>query len=814
MTRARYTLLSAGIFVLSAAVIFLELLSMRLLSFMLWHHLAYMVLSVAMLGFGASGAWLSASRVRRDPMTLVTWSASLFALTCLLGFAVLTRIRLDTFELGAMKLAKLGVYYAVLLVPYFFAGSCLAVIFRAWPRRATTLYAVNLVGSGLGCWAFLYGLPLVGGPGAVIEVALAGVLAAGLWQMTRSVRRGALLAGAFVLLHVLHLAGGQILPFHPAPSKSLARYLDLPGAVIEHTSWTPLARIDVVSAPRAPHPFMGEWVSKRDMRTITIDGDANTWLFRHPALDEVDTSETVRHLAPNSYTLAFLMRPSPDEVLVIGPGGGNEVAMALAADASHVTGVELNAAILVQSVERYADMFGHLYQSERATAVVAEGRSWIRRADERYDVIQMSGVDTWSGLSSGAYVLSENYLYTVEAARDMLERLEPRGILSLGRFRLSPPRESLRLFANVLRAMRELGWEEPEEHVVVASVGHLDQARILVGRSAFDARQVRRLRELVGRADPDRSLIWYAPGMGDELAHNPFVALARAVAAGPEAERRFYEAYRYDVTPVYDDRPFFFEYYKWSHYLDDMVGGGRGGQIGASKPIGLSILLFLVVQVTVLCVVFIFAPLVRLRKDGRSFSHKPLVVGGFGALGLGFMFVEVGLMQKLVLFLGHPSTSISVSLFAVLVGSGLGSFTAGAIPWTVERRLAVSVCAVAALSVISALALGPLTSSLLGLPAWARQVIAAGLVMVLAFPMGMPFPLSLSRTGALGPAAVPWAWGINGGASVLGSILCIVMAMALGFRAVLLFAGLLYLAALPCLLGLSRRASDAPSPRR
>ncbi len=807
MGRFSNFMLVAGIFVLSVSVIFLELLSMRLMSFMLWHHLAYMVLSVAMLGFGASGAWLAFSTPRMDPVKVMTWSAFLFGATCILGFVLLTRVELDTFELGLGRMIKLGLFYAVLMIPYFFAGLAMVTAFRTWPERTTTLYAVNLAGSGLGCWAFMAGLPLLGGPGALVLVSLMGALAGCGFAFTAN-RRNALVAGLLILaLGGLIPLAPRLLPFRPAASKSLSLYLALPGARIEYTRWTPLSRIDVVYAPRAPHPFMGKWIDGDLMRTITIDGDANTWMFSHPSLDEVDTRLTAKKLPPNTYALAFMMKPSPSEVLVIGAGGGNEVAIALAADAGHVTGVELNSAMLEQTEKRYADFFGRLYQSGRATPVVAEGRSFVRRSGKRYDVIQMSGVDTWSGLSTGAYVLSENYLYTVEAAKDMIEHLAPGGLLSIGRFRLTPPRETLRLLANAMRAMQELGWERPEDHVMVVSIGSLDMARMFVKTTPFEPGEVEQMRNLLGVVHHRQNMLWYAPYITSELPDNPFIDLVEAVVVGPGAERAFHASYPYDVTPVYDDRPFFFEYYKWENFVEDLAGGGRGGQIGANRPIGLYVLGMLLAQVSLLCSIFIFGPLLGLRRRGVRMRHGWLVIGGFGALGLGFMFVEVGLMQKLVLPLGHPTYSISVSLFAILVGSGLGSLIAGRVPWPAERLLKASILTVAVIVSGYAFLLDLSSTALFAIPTSFRGLVCALLVGALAVPMGMPFPLSLARTGSLGPAAMPWAWGINGGASVLGSILCVIVAISLGFRAVLLVAACLYLLALPCLVLLSRRAA-------
>jgi len=786
-------LLPAGLFVLSAAVLLLELLGMRLLSFMLWHHLAYMVLSIALLGFGAAGAILAWSRKGYDPRRIMIWSALLFAFTNLLSFAILSRMELDTFEIGPAKLFKLGFFYAMMLLPYFFAGVALAVLFNHAVSRVTSLYFVNMVGSGIGCYLFMVAIEPLGGPAALVLVSVLGAAAALLWSI-RAAPKLMPMAGAGLLLALAAMPIAPfVFPFEAAPSKALARHLKIPGATVEFTRWTPLSRIDVIYAPMAQHPFLKKLIPGDQMRVITIDGDANTWMFRWPPMGDPFYEEYFYQLTNSSYAVAFHLKKAP-KTLIIGAGGGNEIAIALHMGASHATGVELSPAILEQTVYRYADFTGRLYQSGRATPIVGEGRSFIRRSPERYDILQMSGVDTWSGLSSGAYVLSENYLYTVDADKEFLGHLTPDGILSIGRFLLQPPRETLRLVSNAVRALREIGVTRPQDHLIVFSLRNLSVARVLVKRSPFTRDEVATVEAMRDRPEnQETSAIWYAPLITAGLKPNAFTHLVAAAAAGPAAEQAFYRSYPYDVTPVYDDRPFFFEYYKWRNLLSDLADGGKGGQIGANKPVGLVILLSLFLQVAILCVVFIFVPLYRMGEAGRAL-RAPLVLG-MSALGMGFMFVEVGLMQKLVLFLGHPSYSISVTLFSILIASGLGSLAAGRWRIEVRTKLLVATVAIGFFMILYMVLLESICVGLLGLPLQARIALAGALVALPAFFMGMPFPLSLKEASALSTRAVPWAWGINGGASVLGSILCIFVAMGLGFRYVFLFAALLYLVA-------------------
>jgi spermidine synthase len=478
--------------------------------------------------------------------------------------------------------------------------------------------------------------------------------------------------------------------------------------------------------------------------------------------------------------------------MVIGPGGGNEIFVAHSMGAARIVGVELNPAMLDATYRTYADFSGHLYGTSNARAVVSEGRAFARSlgSEEKFDIIQMSGVDTWAGLSSGAYVLSENFLYTTQAFQDFYAHLKDDGILSIGRFRLDPPRESLRLVSVALQALRELGVARPEEHVAALSFGTSFMGRLLVKRSPFSPSEVKLLQREVERAGGGGEL-YYAPGA---VHDNPYSRLAVSFAA--RKEQAFFEEYPYDVTPVTDDRPFFFEYYKWSRLFRDLAHPGTGGQVGANRPVGLIILGGLLAQVGLLVLVFVLAPLWLFRKDGMKVPRWGSAVLYFSCLGLGFMFVEIGLMQRFVLFLAHPAYAIPVVLATLLVSSGAGSLVAASLPFESEQRLRLCLTTVAVLLVVLLAILGPLFDACLGLPFAARVIVAVSILIPLGIVLGMPFPLGIGRVGANHPHLVPWAWGINGGMSVLGSILAIMIAMGTGFSWVLLGAAGLYLLAL------------------
>lgn len=796
-----------GLFLLTASVLSLELLQMRLLSFMLWHHLAYMVISIVLLGLGAGGALLAIQSER----ILARWdwwlagSASVAGLSTVASFMFLSRLEFDSFELTTKKYAVLGVYYGVLVVPYLCAGLALGIIFTRGIRRIGSIYFIDLAGSAVGAYLFYLLIGPLGAPKALVVMsamlALSGLcFTLGSFKDPSSWRLVALSGAAVVILALAIPWSDSLIPARPAPSKSLAVTLRTKeGANIVFTRWTPIARIDVLEAKESTHDFLknalpGDW-----MKMITVDGDANTWMFQHP-----DVRKEVPSLPQNltSYHAAFLLKKHP-EVLIIGPGGGNEIFAAHQMGSYSVTGVELNSELLEVSRRRYADFTGYIYQSPQAEAVVGEGRSYIRRSERTFDIIQMSGVDTWAGLSSGAYVLAENYLYTVESFTDFLEHLKPDGILSVGRFRLNPPRESLRLVSLASKALDNLGLTNPKDHMVVISFSDPLLARLLVKRSPFEPEEVALLMDAVDRAG---GTMYAAPGVSPD---NPYSDLLAAYGTGQE--QQFFDSYPYNVTPVYDDRPFFFEYYKWSRFWRDITNSGSGGQVGANRPVALTVLGSLLGAVTIFSVVLILLPLALFRRRRLHISHGPWVIGYFTAIGLAFMFVEIIMMQRLVLFLGHPGFAIPVVLASLLLSAGTGSFLSSTLPLSERSKFGLCLLGVPVVLLVLVLVLPALLDGLLGASFSVRVIASVAIVALPGVLMGMPFPLGLSVVARLSQAVIPWAWGINGVASVLGTILVIVVAMSLGFTWAMGVAAGLYLAALGLLWPV---LSYAPSPGR
>jgi spermidine synthase len=766
-----------GILLISLATLALEILQVRIFSVMLWHHLAYMVITVTLLGFSAAGAYVAikGSGTPEQARNKAAWSALLSAVTTIIGFSVVTRVPLDTYMADSgLQLGFIFLYYAFLIVPYFFMGLTITLILTRFTEIVHKLYFWNLLGSALGCVVFLILLMNLGGEASIFaSAALAAVAAVPLF--TKNSLRG-VAVGLTVLLLAAVPFGKDLIQVMPAPSKALGQfYAGVEDLKVESSVWDPIARIDVVSAPSFSK--MMRYHEAEVKKIFTIDGDAFTFFYGSfgKPWPEVDL------IGKTLYASAYFFKDKP-KVAIIGLGGGTDIVTALHFQSPDVTAVEINQAMIDAAVTSYSEYPMSPYKDPAVTVHHAEGRAFLRRANDKYDIIQMSGVDTWSALATGAYVLSENYLYTREAFEEYYDHLKPNGIMSMIRWIFDPPREMLRLATTQATILKDRGFDKPWNHIVVLKQGLL--ASCLTKMTPFTKGEITKLRATL-RDKPELEIL-YAPGYpGNNAFYRYFEAMKQ------NKDQLFVQAYPYKLDPVSDDRPFFFEFYKWRDTFSTQFGSG--GYLIAARPVGYIILMLSLVQAFVLGCVFILLPLWRFKRDGLSTQGTGRMIIYFAALGLGFMFVEVALMQKFVLFLGHPTFSITVTLFSILIFSGVGSMIAGRLKMEPRRLILLATIGVSSMVLIYGVFLTPLFNSLLGLTFIGRVLTSILLIAPLGIMMGMPFPTGLSFVERGARSFVPWAFGINGVASVAGSVLCIILALLAGFTTVLATAIVIYL---------------------
>ncbi len=802
---ATQSLSRAGIFfavaLLAAGILGYEILLARLLAIVHWHHFAYMIIAVALLGFGAAGSLVA---IFQTPLLArFRWAfggAALgFGAGAPLAFALAQSLPFNALEI-AWDRAQLGwlfALYLVLSLPFFSAALALALAFRAHSARAGALYRMDLMGAGLGALGMVFLLDALPLADALRVVGALGAAAGGVVLLTGNVRL--LVRGGALLAVCAGLALAAALPDHwlrpnPSPYKGLSLALTAPEARIVAERHGPLGWVTAVESPTVPFrhaPGLSLLAPAGPPEQIGLftDGGAPGAITRADA--------DLRYLEAETAALPYHLVEDP-RVLVLGAGGGAEVLRALRHGASAVDAVELNPDVLAIVRAVMAGVPDGQWEGGEVRTHVADARSFAARSSEQWDLIQIALVDSFSAAAAGVHALDESLLYTVEAFETFLDRLAPGGVLAVTRWLKLPPRDSLRLLWTARRALEARGVADPASRLVM--IRGWKTTTLVVGARPFGEDAIAGLRGFTGdyAFDP----VWY-PGIaeGDANRYNrlgePEFYRGAAAILGPDPED-YAARYKFALTPATDDRPFFFHTLKWSTLPELLALRAQGG-----LPLiewGFVILVATLVQAFVAAALLVLAPLLALRATRTTEARPPArwrVVLFFASLGLAFLFIEIAFMQRFVVFLGHPLYAIAVVLAGLLVFAGLG---AGAIDRLARLagRWPPVVLVAAGIVVVGGAYVGLLPyvfEAAQGWPVAARLAVALALLGPIGFLLGMPFPLGLKALGARAPALVPWAWGINACASVVSASLATFIALHVGFTPVLGCALVLYVLA-------------------
>jgi SAM-dependent methyltransferase len=779
--------------VISGAALGFQILLIRLFSIVEWHHLAFLVISLALLGYGASGTLLALARepmLRRFEATAGS-AAAAFGATSIGSFVIAQRIELNSLEIfwSTRQFGTLFVLYLLFAVPFFCAATAIGLALTRYGSASPRLYRADLIGGGASA-ALVTAVLFVIHPSTALQIiAAVGFLAAILFAP----RRGAI-AVALIGIVAVVAARPLVLPLRMSQFKELSHALRVPGAVIADERSSPLGLLTSVSSPMVPFrhapglslAFEGEIPEQIGVFT---DGGGMT-----PIVLYRNDPAALEYLGFIPTAVAYHTGARRKNVAVIGAGGGAEVLSALVHGAERVTAVELNRQMVELVETRFARESGGLYAHDRINVVNAEARQFIRETGERFDVIQLALVGSHGASAAGVQALSESYLYTVEAMAEMIEHLAPGGYLVVTRWMQAPPREVIKLLATAIEALERAGGPQREwaPSQQLALIRGWNTATLIIRNGAFEADEVAMLRRFADNRSFD---LEYAPGVVREetnqynLLEEPYLFdAATALLAGGAVREDFYRRYKFHVRPATDERPYFFHSFQWSALPELLQLRARGGM-----PLlewGYLVLVAGLAQALVAAVVLILLPLVFVRH-GKSANREPVwrLVVYFGSIGLAFLFVEIAFMQRLTLFLGNPLYAIAVVLSSFLFFGGFGSGVAARVS---ERRAAIVPVIVAVAAIAGLVLVRALTTAAVGLGGPAKIAISVALVAPLAFGMGMPFPLALRRLAATDRAAIPWAWGINGTASVLSSMLATLVAVHYGFSILVALAAALY----------------------
>jgi len=793
---------------LSFSILLLELLETRLLSFIFWNHMVYLTLSVALLGFGVSGslvALFSHRIVNRKKW--LSWLISGFGLSIVL--VLLATVVLPVFGWITTPFKILFCYFTYVL-PFILSGAALSILLSTPDVKVGQLYAIDLVCAGIACYLFFLLLPALG-PSLLlcITACLTGMLAMSWTDKTDTKAKA--FSGAVIAIAAIVVASSSALKLVTEPYKELHEVVVLPDSKTEQTIWTPLCRVDLVSNDKIPFSMHTYSLPAGSSKLITQDGTANTILPGKTAIDQIVAQ--VQADKPRIYApaLAYRIKKEP-KVAVIGVGGGNDVVHAAAAGASEVVGAELNPAIFNFTTKQCAEFNGHFFDNNPKIKIYnEEGRSMLRRLNKKFDIIQFVAIDTFAALSSGAYVLSENYLYTVEALKEILDHLEPDGMMCCQRWNQMPPRESLRLTVLSCEALKERGSKTIDKQIMVIA---MDQwALNMVKNSPFTEDEVKTIIE--GANKHNMQLLYMPKVFSDpnfETTYNQqlkpenkegskvWTELVAAYQNG--TEKKFFGGYPYLIEPTTDDSPFFFEY----HQKTDLGGLNLDEQRGNTAGVTLNLVL---VQATLFTLFAVFLPLIRFQRLGMAVKNAASFSVYFASVGFGFMLIEVALIQKCVLFLGNPMYSLSVILATLLVSAGIGSALVTKTGWPVKKVMSVFGTTFLLFFGLLVVTLNPLVDSLMHLPLEARIATTAAMLFPSGLLLGVFFPTGLQAVHKRAPSYLPWAWGINGCASVYGSFVAIKLAILVGFTSTLLVGAATYVLAI--IAGLQFSKNDEAS---
>jgi hypothetical protein len=795
-----------GIFLLSLATLLLELTLTRVFSVANWYHFGFLVVSTALLGFGASGVTLSLWTKLREEWPLdraLVSLALLFGFVSLASFWVMQRIPFMPYRLlvDRWQFVDMLLNYLVLAAPFFCSGLAISLLLSRGGREVNRLYAADMLGAGLGCAILWAVMPAFGGSGSVAVAAMVGALAALAFNSFRPSKLTLLVGVAAAGMLALAFVAERALPIRVVPEKT---HPLLPvGQSPIYTKWNSFSRIDVYEAPALDD-------SRPDPGFFSIIIDAGAAGTGMSDLSMGVRNYLAHHPKYRPAGVAYVGKKRP-KVLIIGSGAGREVLEGLYYGASSITAVEINPTINDIVTQRMRAHWGGLFEQPEVRLVTEDGRSFVRRSKEKYDVIIAVNAMSFTAYSSGALTLSESYILTREALEDYWNHLNANGTLLVTGYNIP------KLFATTREMFDRLGLGSPAGHLfafrgMVAPFGrmHLGLGFVL-GKSMLHPEEVADMSQRVGIGrsedwgDEGQPEIWYSPFAEPR---NENQSLLADLAKSPDLERIYNSTSEY-LRPATDDKPFFYQTKRWGLRLGfrDVLGARQ--KVIASGSAAQVTLVVLLVQAVMVAGVMILLPLVRFNRQGVRASGRWAFLTYFASLGLGFILIEIVLLQRLLLFLGQPPYTFSVVLASLLIFTGAGSYVANRIQNVSYRTLSYSLIALVVAILITLVVMPHILSLALGLALPWRVAIAVLLIAPLGVLLGVPFSTGLRLVGEEAPTLVPWAWAVNGFFTVIGSVAAMILGMAFGFTAVLFIAAVAYTASLVAILMEAQRVGAA-----
>jgi SAM-dependent methyltransferase len=788
MRRVALPSLSISIAAISGAALAYEVLLTRLFSIIQWHHLAAMVISLALLGYGVSGTVLALARNALLSNFRVVYLGSLaaFGVAALACFAIAQRLAVNPEELlwVPAQMSRIAAMYLCLSVPFFFAASAVGLALAARTHDAGRLYAADLIGASAGAVVITALMFVMFPAGLLRAIATLGALAAVAGAIEVGTPRS-VHAALLGLVALPWLVPGEWLALVVSPYKALSQQRQVVGATVVEERASPLGLLTVVANTRvtlrhAPGLALNTRGEVPEQLAVFTDADAMTAITRYDG-----ERRSLEFLADTSSALPYWLAERRS-VLVLGAGGGLDVLQALyfvQDGPATIDAVELNPQ-LVRLVRDHAEFAGGIYSHAAVRVHVADARGFLARSTGRYDLIQLAALDSIAAAAGGLRAASESYLYTVDAFEEYLAHLAPGGYLAVSGWVELPPRTLPKLFATAREALARSGVAEPGRSL--ALVRGWQTGTLLVKNGELTATEIARLKDFCAAHGFDTE--WY-PGIAASEANRvnrlpeSYVHEA-AVALLGEGRERFLDDYKLDLRPATDARPYFQHFFKW-RTLPEILEIGHAAV--SLLEAGYLLLVATFLQSIVASALLILLPLAALRRDWDANSASAWRVAlYFLAVGFAFMTLEIAVIHELVLLLHHPVYAVTFGLAAFLLFAGIGS-AASSRARDAGRALRFAVAGIVIAGCVCVL-LDDLLAAGAGLPMPLRLALAVLAIGPLAFCMGFPFPLAIASLAREAPTLVPWAWGINGCASVVGAVGAALLAIHTGYGALIIAA--------------------------
>ena len=801
----------AAIFLISSATLCLEISLTRYFSVSQHYHFAFWVVSIAFMGYGASGSFLilfkPASSVDRE--TFLSYSSLIYSLTILLSFLLCNSIPFDFISISwdRNQMFFVFLYYFLLCVPFFFAGLTISFAISRAPRLVNRIYFSDLFGAGAGTLAALFVFLPKGDRGVIIFISFLPLVSSFLFSWKRRFPFKLLLIFLMAAEIVLFLNSPSWLSFRISPYKALPVALKYPQAKHLLTRWNSISRVDILESPAIRYaPGLSLLYEKEFPPQLGLSTDGGELSAVTRLKDSEDPQLEFLSYLPSSFAYSLTESPS---TLIIEPKGGLDVLSALYFDAKQTKVIESNPLTVNLLRQELAQFSGHLYHKKNIQVVSAYSRAALKQEKDTYDLIVFSLTDVFGSAGTGLYGFSENYLYTTDSFAHILDRLSPDGLVSISLYLLPPPRQEGRILSTWIDAL-ERSKMDPASHIMaIRSWGTMS---FFIKKSPFSRLEIQKLKDFAGKRLFD--LVYYPGIQIDEVnIHNelekPVYYDLTLQLLSPAERAKLYKDYLFQIKPVTDNRPFFFNFFKLNKLKETYRAMGKKWLPFLQGEFLVPLIL---VQSIIIAFILILLPIFIFRKAKnkiRGFSSR--IFFYFSLIGMAFMFLEITFIQKFILFLGHPLYSVSIIIFSLLFSSGLGSFFSKRIlGQSLKRNLKRSLILCAGLIVLYLVLLPFLYESLIGTGLALKIIMTFLVIFPLGFLMGFPFPTGVRLLDQEDKRLIPWAWATNAFSSVVNSIFALVVAFWGGYNLVLILAAGGYLLAL-FFLGFSshRNKSDA-----